>query len=164
MKKVTWLSAAAYCFLIALATKGIVLLQSHHPPKEDLLSVEGMVREVRLGGQGSATWFRVESDGETRRYSSYYGVAWPGMEHIGEGDRVQILAERNRLNRNELFTGREYYIWELAHDGWVVVSYDGLKPLIEEKESTLNRYVDGILGASVIFLLLAYLRQRSLAD
>lgn len=163
MKKLTLLSAAAYFFLFALAAKGIALYGSQHPPLEELLLVNGIVREARLGGEGSATWFRVESDGETHRYSSYYGMVWPGMERIREGDRVQIFAERNKLNRNELFTGRQYYIWELVHDGEILVSYDEVREVVEGKEATLDRYIDAIVVASVLFLLFSYLRHASRA-
>ena len=160
MKRPTLFQVAVYLFIITLAAKGIIYYGSQHPPKERLLSVDGMVREVRLGGQGNATWLMVESDGETLRYSSYYGRLWPGMERIGDGDRVQVLAERDRINRNELFTGRQYYIWELLHDGEVVVPYDDVRAQVETQEATLDRYVNGILGATALLLLFAYVRRR----
>lgn len=164
MKDLTLLKAAGYLFLVALAAKGVTLYASHHPPLEELLLVNGIVRDVRLGGQGNATWFRVESNGEIHRYSSYYGMVWPGMERIREGDRVQIFAERNKLSRNELFTGRQYYIWELVHEGEIVVRYDEVREVVEGKEAMLNRYVDGIVVASALFLLFAYLRASSRSD
>jgi hypothetical protein len=163
-KRPTLLSAAGYFFLFALAAKGVVLFGSDHPLKEDLLSVDGVVRQVRLGGQGRSTWFRVESHGGTHRYSSYYGKVWPGMERIRVKDYVHILAERNKLNRDEFISGKSYYIWELVHDNQVILAYDDVRDLIKGKEATVNRYANGVLVASVVILLIAYLRKLSLGS
>lgn len=154
---------ATYVFLLALVAKGIFLYGAQHPPKEELLFVQGIVREVRLGGDGNSTWFQIESNGETHRYSSYFGKIWPGMERIRPGDRVQALAERNKLNNKEFVTGRQYYIWELIHDDQVIVTYDDVRALIEGPESTVNRYASGVLAASLVFLLVAYLRKLSVS-
>ena len=164
MKKITLLTVAGYFFLFALAAKGIAIYASRHPPLEELFLVNGIVREVRLGVEGSATWFRVEANGETLRYSSYFGVVWPGMVDIHEGDRVQIFAERNKMNRDELFGGRQYYIWELVHDGEIIVAYDDIRSLVEAKEATLDQYVNWILGVSAILLAFAYVRRKIRAE
>jgi hypothetical protein len=155
----TLFSAAGYIFVLALAAKGIFLFGSQHPSKDELLFVEGIVRQVRLGGQGTSTWFQIESDGGTHRYSSYYGRVWPGMERIRPDDRVEVFAERNKLNKNELITGRQYYIWELIHRNQIIVAYEDVRSLITGKESTLNRYANGVLAASVVFLVIAYTRK-----
>ena len=110
-KKLTLVSVAGYIFILAIAAKGVSLYRSHHPQKGGLLSFNGIVKKVKLGGGGSATSFQVEVERETNRYSSYYGKVWPGMEQIGSEDRVNILAEKNKLSRGELITGKQYYIW-----------------------------------------------------
>jgi hypothetical protein len=72
-KKLTLLSAAGYFFIFTLAAKGVFLFAFQHPAKENLIPVEGKVKQVRLGGQGKSTSFLIESDSGTCRYSSYYG-------------------------------------------------------------------------------------------
>lgn len=126
-----------------------------------MLSVQGIIKQVRLGGQGKSTSFLIESDKGTYRYSSYYGKVWPGMELIRPEDRVQVLVERDKLNKNELISGKKYYIWELIHNNQVVVAYDDVRDLVEGKETTVNKYVNGILMASAVFLLVAYIRKSS---
>ena len=84
------------------------------------------------------------------------------MELIQPGDRVQVLVERDRLNKNELTTGKKYYIWELIHNDQVVVAYDDVRDLVEGTETTVNKYVNGILIASAIFLIFAYIRRSSI--
>ena len=160
LKKLTLLSVAAYVFVLALAAKGVFLFGAQHPPKEELLFVQGIVRQVRLGGQGkSSTRLQIESNSGTHRYSSYFGKVWPGMKRIRSGDRVQVLAERNRLNGNELITGKQYYIWELVHHDRVVVTYDDVRRLVEGPEATANQYANGVLAASLVFLVIAYVRK-----
>ena len=105
----TLLSAAGYIFVIALAAKGIFLYESQHPSKNNLIFVNGVVKKLKLGGQGKSTYFRIDSDRGTHRYSSYYGKVWPGMERIRIKDQVQMLAERNKLKRGELLTGKQCY-------------------------------------------------------
>ena len=161
-KKLTLLTAAGYFFIFAIAAKGVFFIAFHHPPREDLLSVEGIVTKVRLGGQGKSTSFQIESDSGTYRYSSYYGKVWPGMELIRPGDRVQVLAERKKLNNKELISGKEYYIWELIHHNQVIVAYNDVRDLVMGIEATVNRYVNGFLAASVVLLLIAYLRKLSI--
>ena len=160
-KKPTLLSAAVYIFLLTLVAKGFFLFAIQHPSKEKLLYVQGIIREVRLGGDGKSTSFLIESDKGTYRYSSYYGKVWPGMELINTGDPVEALVERDNLNKNELITGKKYYIWELIHNDQVVVAYDVVRDLVEGTETTVNKYVNGILIASAIFLLFAYIRKSS---
>ena len=123
-KKPTLLSAAVYIFMLTLVAKGFFIFVNQHPSKEKLLYVQGIVREVRLGGDGKSTSFLIESDKGTYRYSSYYGKVWPGMELINTGDPVEALVERDNLNKNELISGKKYYIWELIHNSQVIMAYD----------------------------------------
>ena len=151
-KKMTLLSAAGYIFIMALAAKGIFIYGSQHPSKNDLISVNGVVKKLKLGGQGKSTYFRIDSDRGTHRYSSYYGKLWPGMERIKIEDQIQMLAERNKLNRGELLTGKQYYIWELIHENQVIVPYEDVRNLVKGKEETINQYANFILVCSTIFL------------
>ena len=96
--------------------------ETQHSLKEELLPIRGIVKEVRLGGQGNATTLKIESEHGTNRYSSYYGIVWPGMEHIQLGDQVDLLVERNKLNKNELISGKHYYIWELMYGQEIIIS------------------------------------------
>jgi hypothetical protein len=84
------------------------------------------------------------------------------MELIQPGDRVQVRVERDKLNKNELITGKKYYIWELIHNDQVVVAYDDVRDLVEATETTVTKYVNGILIASAIFLIFAYIRKSSI--
>jgi len=158
-KKLTLLSAAGYIFIFAIAAKGIALYGSQHPQKEDLLSVNGIVRKVRLGGEGKATYIQIDVKGITNRYSSYYGIVWPGMENIQEGDTVNMLAERNKLSRDELISGKQYYIWELIHRNRVIVAYEDVYELVRSRENILNRYINSFLKISSALLIIAYIRK-----
>jgi len=155
----TLVSAAGYIFIMALAAKGIFLYGSQHPSKNNLIFVDGVVKKLKLGGQGKSTYFKIKSDRGTDHYSSYYGKVWPGMERIHIKDQVQMLAERNKLKRGELLTGKQYYIWELIHENQVIVSYDDIRNLVKGKEENLNQYANVILACSAIFLLLACYRK-----
>ena len=84
------------------------------------------------------------------------------MELINPGDPVEALTERDNLNKNELICGKKYYIWELIHNNQVVVAYDDVRDLVEGTETTVNKYVNGILVASAIFLIVAYIRKSSI--
>ena len=159
LKKLTFFSAAAYIFLFALAAKGVFIYASQHPSKEELILVDGIVQKIRIGGNGNSTSFQIKSHSGTHVYSSYYGKVWPGMEIIRVGDRVMILAERNKLNRNEFITGRRYYIWELVYNDRYIVRYDDIFDLVTGKENTANRYATAILVASGLLLLSAYIRK-----
>lgn len=159
-RKITLLSFAGYIFIFALAAKLVFLYGSQHPAKHDLLSVNGIVKEVRLGGHGKSTSFRILTDRGSHRYSSYYGKIWPGMERIQHGDRVQILAARKKLNKNEVFSGKEYYIWELIHNNQVILTYDAVWSLVTPKEATANQSASYILAASVVLLAIAYVRTK----
>ena len=161
-KKLTLLSAAGYIFMFALAAKGVFFIVFQHPPKKNLLLIEGIVKQVRLGGQGNSTYFLIKSDTGTYRYSSYYGKVWSGMERIHPEDPVQIFAERKKLNPNEFISGKAYYIWELVHLNQVIVAYEQVQDMVNETETTVNRYVNGFLAASVVFLLVAYIRKQTI--
>ena len=161
-RKPSLLSLAGYLLLLAIAAKGVFIYGSQHPLKEDLIIVDGIVKRIRLGGNGKSTSFQIKSDNGTHVYSSYYGLVWPGMERIQIEDWVHILAERNKLNRNELITGKRYYIWELIQGDQVIVSYDDIRELVNGKEKSLNKYSNNILVVSAIFLLIAYMRKLNL--
>jgi len=75
----------AYVFILAICVKGVFFYETQHFLKEELSPIRGIVKEVRLGGQGNATTLKIESEQGTNRYSSYYGIVWPG-----------------KLNKNEL--------------------------------------------------------------
>ena len=159
-KKLTLLSAAGYIFIFALAAKGVFLYGAQHPSKKDLIPVNGVVKKLKLGGQGNSTYFKIESERGTHRYSSYYGKLWPGMERIHLEDRVEMLAERNKLSRGELLTGKQFYIWELIHENQVIVPYEDVRNLVNGKEETINQYANVILACSTIFLLFACYKKR----
>ncbi|UCD32846.1 MAG: hypothetical protein JSV38_02885 [Desulfobacterales bacterium] len=83
------------------------------------------------------------------------------MERIRPEDRVQVLAERNKLNRGELISGKTFYIWELIHHNQVIVAYEDVNRMVRGTEARVNRYLNGILAASLISLLIAYMRKLS---
>jgi len=159
LKKFTLVSVAAYVFMFAVCAKGVYFYESQHPLKEDLLSVHGIIRDVHLGGHGKATTLQIESKHGTHRYSSYYGKVWPGMERIQPGDQVDLLAERNKLNKNELIAGKQFYIWELTHRHHLIIRYEDVRDMVQGKEATANRYINLWLVTSFIFLIIAYIRK-----
>jgi hypothetical protein len=161
-KKLTLVSTAGYIFIFTIAAKGFFLYASQHPLKDELIFVNGLVRKVRLGGEGRATSIHIEVEGRTNRYSSYYGKVWSGMELIREGDRVSVLAERNKLSRGELISGRQYYIWELIHRNRVIVAYEDIHEMVRRKEESVDQYINGLLIISAVLLILAYLRHLHL--
>lgn len=158
-KKITLVSAAGYFLMFALCAKGVYLFVERHPSKDKLKIVKGIVGQVRLGGNGKSTWFKIESESGTYRYSSYYGIVWPGMKSIHPGDRVNVLAEKDRLNKNELITGKKYYIWELVHRNQTIVSYEDTLDIVQSKEATINQYINGFIIAGAVFLFIAYMRK-----
>ena len=160
LRKLTLLSTAGYIFIFAIAAKLVFIYGSQHPTKHDLLPVNGIVKEVRLGGHGKSTSFYIQSDRGYHRYSSYFGKVWPGMERVKIGDRVQVLAERKKLNRDEIISGKEYYIWEFTHNNQVILTYDDVWALVTPKEATANRYASNILFVSIVFLVIAYARMK----
>ena len=159
LKNLTALRAAAYIFMLAVCAKGVFFYASHHPQKEELLPVQGLVSAVSLGGQGNATSLQVESEHGTQRYSSYYGKVWPGMERIQTGDSVYLLVERDKTNKNELFAGKRYYIWELTHQGQIMISYEEVRDMVRNMEAAADRYIDLWLAISFVLLFIAYTRK-----
>ena len=162
LKELTLVKVAVYIFLLALCAKGVALYAKQHPPKEELLLIEGIVKKVRLGGDGRATTFKIESGNVTYKCSSYYGKVWPGMERIQPGDRVSLLIERNKLDRNELISGKSYYIWQLIHGSNVVVAYEDIHEMVKNKEETADHFFNGILAVSSLLVVFAYLRKKYL--
>ncbi len=69
LKKLTLVSVAAYVFMFAVCAKGVYFYANQHPLKEELRSIHGIIKDVRLGGQG--------------------------MGRIQSGDRIELLAERS---------------------------------------------------------------------
>lgn len=145
--------------MFAVCAKGVYLYASQHPLKEELLSVQGIITDVHLGGEGKATALQIKSEHGTLHYSSYYGIVWPGMERIHAGDQVNLLAERKKLNRNELIVGKQYYIWELTHRHHLIIRYEDVRDMVQGKEATVNRYINLWLATSFIFLIIAYIRR-----
>ena len=159
LKKLTLVSVAVYVFMFAVCAKGVYFYANQHPLKEELLSVQGIIKDVRLGGHGKATSLKIKSEYGTHRYSSYYGKVWQGMERIQPGDRVDLLAERNRLNKNEFIAGKRYYIWELIHRNQIIINYEDVREMIQGKEAIVNRYINLWLATSFIFLVVVYLHK-----
>ena len=158
-RKFTLLKAAGYFFMFAVCAKLVYFVEASHPAKEKLLSVHGVVREVKIGGEGSSTYLKIESPAGTHRYSSYYGKDWPGMESIRAGDRVKLLVEKNKLNKNELFSGKQYYIWELVHGDQVIIRYEDIRTLVQDKDALANRFINIWLAAGFAFLVVVYVRK-----
>lgn len=153
------LTVAGYLFTFAVCAKGVFIYASQHPQKEDLLPVQGVVSVVILGGQGDATSLQVESENGTQRYSSYFGKVWPGMECILTGDSVNLLVERDKTNKNELFADKRFYIWQLTHQGQIIMTYEDVRNFVRNTEVVANRYIDFSLAISFTFLLVAGIRK-----
>jgi len=161
-KKLTLLKAAGYFFIFAVCAKLVYFVEANHPAKEMLIPVQGVVREVKIGGEGSSTYLIIESQPGTHRYSSFYGKDWTGMERIQAGDRVALLAEKDRLNKNELFSGKQYYMWELVHQDQVIIRYEDIFTLVQDKDAIANRFINTWLAVSFVFLVFVYVRKGSL--
>jgi hypothetical protein len=159
LKKLSLFSVAAYFLMFALCAKGVYYYASDHPAKEELLSIDGRVKDINLGGQGNATRLEIKSHYGTHLYSSYYGIVWPGMELIRTGDEVDVLAERNKLNRNEFIDGKRYYIWQLIHKGHIIIEYYDILELVRDKDAAVNRYINYWLVISFVIFVIAHLRK-----
>jgi len=158
-KNLTLISAAAYFFMFAVCAKGVSLYAAQHPSVENLLPVHGMIRDVRLGGQGKSTSLEIESEAGTFRYATYFGKVWPGMRLLQPGDRVDLLAEKKRLNRNRLIKGKQYYIWELIHRQRIIIPYEEVREMVLGKEAKADRFINIWLTTSFAILLLALVRK-----
>lgn len=159
LKDLTALRAASYFFVFAVCAKGVFLYATHHPPKQGLLSVQGIVSAVVLGGKGDATSIQIHSQYGTQSYSSYYGIVWPGMERIKAGDLLHLLVERDKTNNKEFFTGKRYYFWEVTHQGRTIVSYEDVRETVRSTEAIVNRYIDLWLTISCVLLLMIYIHK-----
>ena len=133
--------------------------ESNHPVRENLISVSGTVMAIKIGDNGSSTYFKIETNTGINKYSSYYGKVWPGMESIRSGDELELLAEINRLNKNEILEGKSYYIWELKHNGKILVNYGDVTKLVSQKEYEINRFINYWLVISFFLLLFALIRR-----
>ena len=160
-KKITLLQATGYFFMFAVCAKLIYFVEANHPTKEKLMPVQGVVSAVKIGGEGSSTYLKIESQTGTHRYSSFYGRDWPGMETIRAGDRVDLLVEKDRLNKNELFSGKQYYIWQLVHRDQVIIRYEDIRSLVQDKDAVASRFINIWLAVSFAFLVVAYVRRGS---
>ena len=158
-EKLTLLQCTGYFFAFAVCAKLIALVETKHPSKENLLPVHGLVREIKLGGPGSSTWLKLESREGTHRYSSYFGEDWPGMEFIRIGDRASLLAEKNKLNKRELITGKQFYIWELIHNDQIIIRYEDVRELVQENEAVMIKFVNLWLIISFVLLVIVYGRK-----
>ena len=78
------------------------------------------------------------------------------MERIEPGDRVQILAEKKKLNRNEIMSGKEYYLWEIIHHGEIILTYDAVWAQVSQEDAAINRFGSIILAASLVLLAIVY--------
>jgi hypothetical protein len=158
--KTSLLAVATYLFVLTVCVKGIYLYETQHPARDALLAVQGIIKEVRLGGQGNATVLSVVSESGMHPYLSHFGKVWPGMELIQVGDPVHLLAEREKLNQRELITGKRYYMWELTHRNHLIMRYEDTLEVVREAEATVNRFITLGLEFSFVFLLIAYIRKK----
>ena len=158
-EKLTLLQCAGYFFAFAVCAKLIALVETNHPVYENLLPVQGVVHEVKLGGPGSSTYLKVESREGIHRYSSYFGEDWPGMEYIRIGDRISLLVERSKFNKKELITGKEYYMWELIHQDRMIIRYEDISELVQDKEAVMIKFIHLWLVISFSLLIIVYGRK-----
>ncbi|TNF92022.1 MAG: hypothetical protein EP297_14225 [Gammaproteobacteria bacterium] len=70
-----------------------------------------------------------------------------------------MLAERNRLNKNEILEGKSYYIWELMQQNQIIVNYDDMRVMVEGKETTVNRYINLWLLVSSVLLAIVWIQK-----
>jgi hypothetical protein len=160
-KKLTLLKAAGYFFIFAVCAKMVCFVEANHPSIDKLTPVQGVVREKKIGGEGSSTFLKIETQHGINKYSSYYGKDWSGLEAIRDGDRVDLLVEKDRLNKNELFSGKQYYIWELTHHNQKIIRYEDIRILVEQKDVVANRFINIWMIVSAVFLVVVYVRNRS---
>jgi hypothetical protein len=158
-KKLTLLQCAGYFFMFAICAKLIAYVETNHPVYENLLPVQGIVHEVKLGGPGSSTYLKVESREGIHRYSSYFGEDWPGMEYIRIGDRINLLVEKNKLNKRELITGKEFYMWELIHNDQIIIKYEDVRELVLDNEAVMIKFIHLWLVISFSLLIIVYGRK-----
>jgi len=145
--------------IFALCVQGVDYYASYHPSKNQLIEVQGIVKEVKLGRHGRATRLKIKSHFGTHRYSSYYGIVWPGMELIRTGNQIKVLAERNNLNRGDFITGKSYFIWELVYGEQMIIKYEDILRLVSEKDSQIHLLANYLLVISILFFLFAYIRK-----
>ena len=163
--KLTWRSAATWALVFVLCGKGILLYEMQHPDRTDLIQVAGHVAAIHRGGEGSATWLDVAGPEGTRRYGSWFGQDWPGMERIRPGDRVSLLAERNRLSGTSRVESAPFYFWQLVHQGRVIVTYEQVSDLVNHNESAISHWADILLLIAMVWFVIAWVahlaRRRS---
>lgn len=151
--------AANYILLLALATKAVHAYATHHPSKDALLHIHGVVQQASLGGHGRSTFFLIESDGETITCSSYYGMVWPGMERIAKGETVSVLAERNTLRKGQYVTGKAFWIWQLTTADKTIVTYEEVREMSKRREAGEKIYINYLLSFAFAFFFFAYIQK-----
>jgi len=153
------IKAANYILLLALAAKAVHVYATHHPSKDELLHIDGVVQQASLGGHGRSTYFLIESDGETVTCSSYYGMVWPGMERIAKGETVSVLAERNKLRKGQYVTGKAFWIWQLTTADETIVTYEEVHEMSKRREAGEKIYINYLLYFAFAFSLFAYIQK-----
>ena len=81
------------------------------------------------------------------------------MEFIRIGDRASLLAEKNKLNKRELITGKQFYIWELIHNDQIIIRYEDVSELVQENEAVMIKFVNLWLIISFALLVIVYGRK-----
>jgi hypothetical protein len=81
------------------------------------------------------------------------------MEFVRIGDRVSLLVERSKFNKKELVTGKEYYIWELIHQDRMIIRYEDISELVQDKESVMLKFIHLWLVISFSLLIIVYGRK-----
>ena len=157
IRNVSFFQVALYIFLMALFLKGMILWDSTLPARDELIFVRGIVRTARLGGDGSATYLKVEAEGRTRKYSTYHGKVWSGMEMLAEGDVVEMLAEKKKLQwRGERDT---YWIWDFSADGQKIIEYEEMFIFRQQAGKNQNRFADIVVVVSASLFCIAFIRK-----
>jgi hypothetical protein len=157
--RITPLSAAGYFLAFAFCAKAVAVYEGMHPAEDALLRVEGDVATIRLGGNGHSTTLEIQSGDELFSCSSYFGKVWTGMDQIRPGDPVEVLLERNKLNRNEMVTGKRYYIWRLIHEDRTLIEYADVARLVSENEAMIDWYINLWIAVAVVLLAIVYARR-----
>ena len=157
MTHVRSLIATIAC-LVAAAVLGWRTI-AHPPPKKDqLMKIEGVVREVvtatrqsRSGG-GSYPVIRIEG-----RIGSYTYLDWfPEPQRIYDlkpGDRVRLLSDTPDGNR---------WVWQLEKDGRLVVGYDEVLAAVRanQRYDPLLAIGLGIAGIAGLYFFVRSLRKE----
>lgn len=135
----------------------MVMWETAFPARDHLISVRGVVRSVKLGGEGHATYFDIEDGNGVKRYASYYGKVWPGMENLASGDVVELSAERKKIRR--FGEKKQYWIWELWEDSNNIVNYWEMLAFRQQGARKENFVANMTLATAALLLLAASSRK-----